>query len=57
MVNRTETKNKFNNYKKMISIADNDWNSAESNKISNLNVTIEDTNYFRDQYKIGRAHV
>ena len=50
MVNRTETKNKFNNYKKMISIADNDWNSAESNKISNLNVTIEDTNYFRDQY-------
>ena len=50
MINKTDTKNKFSIYKKMISIADSDWTIAESNKISNLNVTIESTNYFRDQY-------
>lgn len=50
MTKRIDTKNQFSNYKKMISIADKDWIVAESMKISNLDVTIENTNYFRDQY-------
>ena len=50
MLNEHDQKNKFSNYKKMISIADTHWKIAELEKISNLNVTIEKSNQFRDQY-------
>lgn len=56
MTKRIDTKNQFSNYKKMISIADKDWIVAEKMKTSNLNVTIENTNYFRDQYDRNFYH-
>lgn len=42
--------NKFSNYRKMIALADGHWKTAESKKISNLDVTIEGINRLKDQY-------
>lgn len=50
MLNEHVQRNKFSNYKKMISTADAHWKIAELNKISNLDVTIESTNYLKDQH-------
>lgn len=50
MADSKDQKNKFSNYKKMISAADTHWKNADLNKISNLNVIIEGTNHFRDQH-------
>ncbi|TDB62665.1 2-amino-3-ketobutyrate CoA ligase [Photorhabdus khanii subsp. guanajuatensis] len=42
--------NKFINYKKVISISENDWENAENNKISGLDVKVSGINYMTDQY-------
>ncbi len=42
--------NKFINYKKVISISENDWENAENNKMSGLDVKISGINYMTDQY-------
>lgn len=46
----TTQKNQFNNYKKMISLAESDWQKADLDKVSNLNVTIEGVNFLKDQH-------
>ncbi|MCU1750563.1 aminotransferase class I/II-fold pyridoxal phosphate-dependent enzyme [Pseudomonas sp. 6D_7.1_Bac1] len=47
------TANTFTNYRKVISVADHDWESADAGKISGLNVEIKSANRMLDQY--GRA--
>ena len=34
----------------MISLAESDWQKADLDKVSNLNVTIEGVNYLKDQH-------
>lgn len=43
-------KNQFSNYKKMIAMAEPDWQRADFEKISDLNVTLKGTNLLRDQH-------
>jgi 7-keto-8-aminopelargonate synthetase-like enzyme len=45
--------NNFTNYRKLISLADHDWETAQTGKIAGLNVEIENTNQMIDQY--GRS--
>ncbi|MHC8291158.1 aminotransferase class I/II-fold pyridoxal phosphate-dependent enzyme [Pseudomonas sp. XS1P51] len=45
--------NTFTNYRKLISLADYDWETAEAGKVAGLNVDIRSTNRMIDQY--GRA--
>ncbi|MHC8360508.1 aminotransferase class I/II-fold pyridoxal phosphate-dependent enzyme [Pseudomonas sp. LS2P72] len=45
--------NLYTNYRKVIALADHDWESAESGKISGLNVEIKSANRMLDQH--GRA--
>lgn len=42
--------NNFTNYRKLISLADHDWETAQTGKIAGLNVEIENTNQMIDQY-------
>lgn len=46
----TQRTNRFSNYKKTINISDNDWHSAKSGRICELNVTVQSNNYLIDQY-------
>jgi len=41
---------RFSNYRKVISLADQDWQSAEAGKISGLNVEVKTPNVLVDQY-------
>ncbi|WLG53741.1 aminotransferase class I/II-fold pyridoxal phosphate-dependent enzyme [Pseudomonas sp. FP1742] len=43
----------FTNYRKLVSLADHDWETAETGKIAGLNVEIKSANRMLDQY--GRA--
>jgi 7-keto-8-aminopelargonate synthetase-like enzyme len=43
-------RNKFTNYKKVIELADSDWQTAKSGRISELNVTVKKANLLTDQY-------
>ena len=43
-------KNSFSNYRKLIQIADTDWQKAKLGKICDLNLTVEKNNYLTDQY-------
>lgn len=43
-------KNRFSNYRKIIALADKNWNIADAKKIASLNVSIEGVNLFKDQY-------
>jgi len=43
----------FTNYRKLISLADQDWQSTEAGKVSGLNVEVKTPNVLVDQY--GRA--
>ncbi|EJL98359.1 7-keto-8-aminopelargonate synthetase-like enzyme [Pseudomonas sp. GM102] len=53
-MNKTpHTEHAFTNYRKLISLADHDWETAEAGKISGLNVEIKSANRMLDQY--GRA--
>lgn len=45
-----QQKNKFSNYKKTISISDNDWQLAKTGRICELNVTVKNRNYLTDQF-------
>lgn len=47
--------NNFTNYRKLISLADLDWETAQTGKIAGLNVEIENTNHMVDQY--GRTFI
>lgn len=42
--------NKFTNYKKIIQLADNDWQTAKSGRICELNVSVDSNNLLTDQY-------
>ncbi|NVZ54314.1 aminotransferase class I/II-fold pyridoxal phosphate-dependent enzyme [Pseudomonas sp. B6002] len=46
----TRQLNKFSNYKKIIGISDNDWHSAKTGRISELNVVVKKCNYLTDQF-------
>lgn len=41
----TQRTHRFSNYKKTINISDNDWHSAKSGRIYELNVTVQSNNY------------
>lgn len=43
--------NNFTNYRKLISLADQDWETAEAGKIAGLNVEIKSANRLVDQYE------
>lgn len=45
-----QQKNKLSNYKKTISISDNDWQLAKTGRICELNVTVKNSNYLTDQF-------
>lgn len=47
------TAHTFTNYRKLVSLADHDWETAETGKIAGLNVEIKSANRMLDQY--GRA--
>lgn len=47
------TANIFSNYRKLIALADHDWETAEAGKVASLNVDIRSANRMVDQY--GRA--
>lgn len=47
------TAHTFTNYRKLVSLADHDWEAAETGKIAGLNVEIKSANRMLDQY--GRA--
>lgn len=42
--------NNHSNYKKLISLADKDWQNAKSERISELNVKVNSSNFLTDQY-------
>lgn len=42
--------NNHSNLKKVITLSESDWQSAQAGKICALNVTVEHTNYLTDQY-------
>ncbi|PWE42346.1 2-amino-3-ketobutyrate CoA ligase [Pseudomonas prosekii] len=42
--------NAFSNYKKLISLADHDWETAEIRKVAGLNVSIKNSNQMVDQH-------
>ena len=43
--------NSFTNYRKLISLADHDWQTAETGKIAGLNVEIKSANRMVDQFE------
>ncbi|RON53275.1 2-amino-3-ketobutyrate CoA ligase [Pseudomonas frederiksbergensis] len=47
------TANTFTNYRKLIALADHDWETAEAGKVADLNVVIRSANRMVDQH--GRA--
>ncbi|KPH02275.1 2-amino-3-ketobutyrate CoA ligase [Pseudomonas sp. RIT-PI-q] len=49
----THAANTFTNYRKIISLADHDWETAERGKVAGLNVEVKSANRMVDQY--GRA--
>ena len=49
----THTTNTFTNYRKLISLADHSWDTAEAGKVAGLNVDIRSSNRMVDQH--GRA--
>ncbi|MGD8219657.1 aminotransferase class I/II-fold pyridoxal phosphate-dependent enzyme [Pseudomonas thivervalensis] len=50
-MNRTaQSPHHFTNYRKVISLADTDWQSTEAGKISGLNVEVKTPNVLVDQY-------
>ncbi|AWM90725.1 2-amino-3-ketobutyrate CoA ligase [Pseudomonas sp. 31-12] len=49
----THATNTFTNYRKVISLADHDWETAENGKVAGLNVEVKSANRLVDQY--GRA--
>lgn len=55
-MNSTLEKNHFINYKKVINLANADWQDAEASRISGLNVDISGTNYLTDQYQRSFHH-
>ncbi|MBK5550923.1 aminotransferase class I/II-fold pyridoxal phosphate-dependent enzyme [Pseudomonas sp. TH03] len=50
------TKNTFTNYRKLIALADHDWETAVAGKVANLNVDIKSPNHLVDQYGRGLYH-
>lgn len=46
----TPNTNKFSNYKKTINISDNDWHSAKTGRICELNVKVNNSNHLTDQF-------
>ncbi|MEO6680069.1 MAG: aminotransferase class I/II-fold pyridoxal phosphate-dependent enzyme [Pseudomonas sp.] len=46
----THAANTFTNYRKLISLADHDWETAEAGKVAGLNVDIRSANHMVDQY-------
>ncbi|ROM58063.1 2-amino-3-ketobutyrate CoA ligase [Pseudomonas poae] len=46
----TQPLNKFSNYKKTIRLSNNDWHTAKTGRICELNVTVKDRNYLTDQF-------
>ncbi|ABE54131.1 conserved hypothetical protein [Shewanella denitrificans OS217] len=55
-MNSTLEKNHVINYKKVINLANADWQDAEASRISGLNVDISGTNYLTDQYQRSFHH-
>ncbi|SDO25205.1 7-keto-8-aminopelargonate synthetase [Pseudomonas arsenicoxydans] len=49
----THAANSFTNYRKIVSLADDDWETAENGKVAGLNVEVKSANRMVDQY--GRA--
>jgi 7-keto-8-aminopelargonate synthetase-like enzyme len=49
----THAANTFTNYRKIVSLADHDWETAENGQVAGLNVEIKSANRMVDQY--GRA--
>ncbi|MDE9550393.1 aminotransferase class I/II-fold pyridoxal phosphate-dependent enzyme [Xenorhabdus bovienii] len=49
-MNTEKTKNNFINYKKVVSLANENWQEAEMRKISGLSVDVAGQNYLHDQY-------
>lgn len=52
----TKEKNNFINYKKVVSLANADWQDAEEYRISGLNVSVRSENYLTDQYERSFYH-
>ena len=48
--------NNYSNYKKLIALADPDWQSAKAGRISELNVTVNSNNFLTDQYNRNIHH-
>lgn len=46
----TQPTHRFTNYRKVIALADQDWQNAEIGKISGLNVEVKTPNVLVDQY-------
>ncbi|RMQ41292.1 7-keto-8-aminopelargonate synthetase-like enzyme [Pseudomonas cichorii] len=42
--------NRYSNYQSMVRLAEANWNEAENLKLSNLQVSVEHTNYLKDQF-------
>ncbi|WP_115617576.1 8-amino-7-oxononanoate synthase family protein [Chromobacterium vaccinii] len=55
-MNSAPNKNHFINYKKVISVANADWQDAEARRISGLNVEVSGRNYLTDQYERSFHH-
>lgn len=53
MDQKAHAANNYTNYRKLISIADHDWETAESGKIAGLNVDVKSPNQMTDQF--GRS--
>ncbi|MHC8321871.1 aminotransferase class I/II-fold pyridoxal phosphate-dependent enzyme [Pseudomonas sp. GB2N2] len=53
MDQKTHAVNTFTNYRKLISLADHDWETAEAGKIAGLDVEIKNANQMVDQF--GRS--
>lgn len=49
-------KNNFINYKKVVSLANADWQDAEEHRISGLNVEVRGVNYLTDQHARSFHH-
>ncbi|QVW24664.1 aminotransferase class I/II-fold pyridoxal phosphate-dependent enzyme [Pseudomonas hormoni] len=53
MDQKAHAANTFTNYRKLISLADHDWETAETGKIAGLNVEVKNPNQMVDQF--GRS--
>lgn len=48
--------NNYSNYKKLIALADPDWQDAKAGRISELNVKVNNNNFLTDQYDRDLHH-